>query len=107
MKILHFENSDDLEFHYEKPKKNSFGDQPKITDILDQNYVYVQKSNAYANIGEGLFAKVDIPKDTVYATYNGFVMNSTDSNDFNLDDKNVCIKTGYQNQECQTMSTYM
>lgn len=57
-------------YHYDPPTKDSLGDQPLLGDPLDNRYVRVAPSGVG---GEGLFARTDIPPDTVVALMSGFV----------------------------------
>ena len=43
---------------------------PLIQDPLDKKYVYLKKSE---KIDDGVFAKVDIPAETIFATLSGYV----------------------------------
>ena len=59
------------EFHYSVPSNETFGDQPTVTDPLDDKYVYMSWSGTG---GQGIFAKRDIPMGTQFVQYNGLVM---------------------------------
>ena len=58
------------DIRYSKATRDHIGDQPLVTDAYEQRTVEVRKSDVDGG-GEGLFAKVDLPKGTIVAFYNG------------------------------------
>lgn len=66
--MLEFSEPQGPIFHRDKPTNVSFGDQPHLKDPLDKKYVTLKESKA--------FAKVDIPRGTVYSLYNGLVLST-------------------------------
>lgn len=64
-------------FHYKPPTTRSFGDQPDVTDPLDNKYVYSAPSIEMPIAGEGLFAAIDIPPHTTISLISGFRKNKT------------------------------
>ena len=58
------------DIRYSKATRDHIGDQPLVPDPYEQRTVEVRKSEVDGG-GEGLFAKVDLPKGTIVAFYNG------------------------------------
>ena len=67
---LQFSNPSGPYFSYNEQNNATFDAFPLIEDPLDKKYVYVKKSKKY---GDGGFAKMDIPAETVFATLSGYV----------------------------------
>jgi hypothetical protein len=61
-------------FHYEEATNETFGDQPMLRDPLDKKYVHLMDSKMYALAGEGAHATRDIPANTVYVLYGGYIL---------------------------------
>jgi len=61
------------EFEYKEDVSTSqrISCHPLVKDIFEDSLVEVRPSNIGPNAGEGLFAKVDLPSDTIVAYYNG------------------------------------
>ena len=57
-------------YHYKPPTNESFGDQPLVNDEIGEEYLEIKNIDGYK--GEGLFAKVDIPENTMISQYGGF-----------------------------------
>lgn len=53
-------------------------------DPLEKKYVELGPSRLSPEAGEGLFAVRDIPADTVFAQYAGFVFNATEFQELSL-----------------------
>ena len=70
-------------YHYKPPTNQSFGDQPLVNDEIGEEYLEIRSIDGYK--GEGLFAKVDIPQNTMIAQYGGFRI----TNGIKLEDKYV------------------
>ena len=60
----------EISYHYKPPNNQSFGDQPLVNDEIGEEYLEIKNIDGYK--GEGLFAKVDIPPNTLIAQYGGF-----------------------------------
>ncbi|TRY64354.1 hypothetical protein TCAL_03641 [Tigriopus californicus] len=59
-------------FHFKAPTNETFGDQPLLTDILDDKYIIVKESKVEHEVAdEGAFATRDIPKSTTITLYSG------------------------------------
>ena len=69
-------------FRYDPPSATSFGDQPLVGDPLDNRYVFLFQSLQFPSAGEGLFAREDIPPDTVFVLYGGHVLTDAEMKDF-------------------------
>ena len=61
-----------LKYHYKPPIITEFGDQPTVPDELSEDYLDIKMVDEHK--GEGLFAKKDIPVDTLIAQYGGYRM---------------------------------
>ena len=57
-------------YHYSPPNRTSFGDQPTLDDELGEDYLEIKMADDTK--GEGLFAKKDIPVNTIIAQYGGY-----------------------------------
>ena len=57
-------------YHYSPPNRTSFGDQPTLNDELGEDYLDIKIADDTK--GEGLFAKKDIPVNTLIAQYGGY-----------------------------------
>lgn len=55
---------------FSKSTKTCIGDQPLVSDPYEESLVEVRDSNVPGG-GDGLFARVDLPKGTIAAFYNG------------------------------------
>ena len=51
-------------------------------DPLDNRYVYLDRSAQFPLAGEGLFAREDIPPDTVFVLYGGHILTDAEMKDF-------------------------
>lgn len=61
-------------YHFKAPSNETFGDQPLLTDILDDKYLVVKQSNVEHEVAdEGAFATRDIPKGTTITLYSGMI----------------------------------
>ena len=63
-------HQEEPDIRYSKATKDNIGDLPLVTDPYEDRTVEVRKSKVDGG-GEGLFAKVDLPKGTIVAFYNG------------------------------------
>ena len=45
---------------------------------MEKKYVYLKHSNLFPEAGEGIFASINVPANTVYAQYNGMLYNSNE-----------------------------
>lgn len=101
MKELKFSEPTGPMFHYDPPNEESLGDEPLIgikmfynfffshktqafsffvADPLDDYYVEIRPYSEIPGGGEGSFAKVDIPKGTVFSIFSGYVYKAEHSN---------------------------
>ena len=69
-------------YHHEVPTNVTFGDQEHFRDPLDKKYVVLKNSDFFENAGEGAFAKMDVPTDTVFALYGGLLFDKEESEIF-------------------------
>ena len=51
-------------------------------DPLDNRYVRLDRSMEFPSAGEGLFAREDIPPDTVFVLYGGHILNKVEMDNF-------------------------
>ena len=66
------------------PTKDSYGDQPSVTDPLDNRYIEVRESAVEHEVAdEGAFAKVDIPPLTPITLYSGLFFRTDELNKYN------------------------
>ena len=64
-------------FHYEEQTNTTLGDQPNLRDPLENKYFSIKKSKF---TGEGAFATRDLPANTIYANYGGFLHTKYEDN---------------------------
>ena len=62
-----------------------------VPDPLEERYVFVNQS-VIANAGQGLFAKIDIPVDTIFAYFGGFLYTTYAWNQTNFFDPSYITK---------------
>ena len=70
-------------FHYEEPTDTTFGDQPKLQDPLDKKYVYLKRSVSFDSAEEGTYAVRDIPANTKYVLYGGYIYDKEQNINYN------------------------
>ena len=68
---LQFSNPSGPCLSYNEQSNVTFDAFPLVQDPLDKKYVYLKKSEKIG--GDGVFAKVDIPAETIFATLSGYV----------------------------------
>ena len=69
------EKNDNLAVQYEDVR--ALGDQPNLRDPLENKYFSIKKSKF---TGEGAFATRDLPANTIYANYGGFLHTKYEEN---------------------------
>ena len=70
LKIQFSDPQDDVFYHYDPPKADSFGDQPLIPDEVGTEYVEVKTVDDFK--GDGTYALKDIEANTLIMLYSGF-----------------------------------
>ena len=61
---------------------------------MDKKYVETGESKLFPIAGEGLFAKIDIPKDTTFVLYNGQLYNKADGEQMKFNQNKTLAKNG-------------
>jgi len=77
-----------------------------LVDPLDDHYVEIHLNSSILGSGEGLFAKVDIPKGTIYAIISGYVIKEGDLNKLESEFDQL-IKEGLKREDPRVLALSM
>jgi histone-lysine N-methyltransferase SETD7 len=91
MKVVEFSEPTGTVYKYAPTEEGTMTD-PLVTDITEDTWVHVKESSLGPEVGQGLFAKQDIPDNTVVAFFGGLRYTINQFNESHLIDPDYWTK---------------